>query len=108
MNPVNVQPDPTQPRPAQVRWVLLLTLNNARPVGAGADILLGVVQRALYPDATINEIRRELDYLQSRSLVSVTTLPTGLWIAKLERCGVDVAEYTVDCDPGIARPAKYW
>ena len=27
--------------------------------------------------------------------------------ADLTRHGVDVAEYTVDCEPGIARPAKY-
>ena len=24
------------------------------------------------------------------------------------RYGVDIAEYTIDCEPGIARPAKYW
>jgi len=108
MSSVNLQPDPSQPRPAQLRWVLLLTLNNARPLGAGPDILLGVVQKALFPDSTIIEIRRELDYLQSRGLVSVTDQPNGAWSAKLERYGVDVSEYTVDCDPGIARPKKYW
>ena len=108
MIPVNLQPDPSQPRPAQLRWVLLLTLNNARPLGAGPDILLGVVQKALFPDATLTEIRRELDYLQSRELLTVAELPYGSWNAKLERHGVDVAEYTVSCDPGIARPPKYW
>ena len=28
--------------------------------------------------------------------------------ARLARHGVDVSEYTVDCEPGVARPAKYW
>jgi len=30
------------------------------------------------------------------------------WFGKLTREGVDVVEYTVLCDPGIARPRKYW
>ena len=34
--------------------------------------------------------------------------PSGRWFAELNRHGTDVAEYTVECDPGIARPQKYW
>jgi len=30
------------------------------------------------------------------------------WTAELTRHGVDVVEYTVECEPGIARPKKYW
>jgi len=30
------------------------------------------------------------------------------WRAKLTRIGTDGGEYTAPCDPGIARPAKYW
>ena len=33
---------------------------------------------------------------------------SAAWFADLTRYGVDVAEYTVDCQPGVARPAKYW
>jgi hypothetical protein len=29
-------------------------------------------------------------------------------VRKLTRIGIDVVEYTVECDPGIARPKKYW
>lgn len=94
-------------RREQTRWVLLLALNNARPFGAFEAILLGVVQ-GVYPDATPLEVRRELDYLATRSLLKIEKSPSGPWRASLTRLGVDIAEYTVDCEPGIARPAKYW
>lgn len=94
-------------RREMMRWNIVLTLNNARPIGAAEELVLSVVQ-AISPDATPNEIRRELDYLEARELVEVTRSPHGHWHSKLTRTGVDLAEYTVDCDPGIARPAKYW
>ena len=90
-----------------IRWLILLTLNNARPVGAFESLVLSVAQSE-YPDATALELRRELDYLHGRELVRVDKQPSGKWRAELTRHGVDVAEYTVDCEPGIARPAKYW
>lgn len=90
-----------------LRWLILLTLNNARPMGAYEGPVLSVAQ-SVYPDATPLEMRRELDYLHDRELVKVRKEPSGLWHADLTRYGVDVAEYTVDCEPGIARPAKYW
>lgn len=90
-----------------VRWQILLTLNHARPIGAYEEVVLAVVQ-ASYPDATPLELRRELDYLFDRKLVELRKEPSGRWFADLTRYGTDVAEYTVDCDPGIARPAKYW
>ena len=34
--------------------------------------------------------------------------PQGRWFADLTRIGVDLAEYTIPCEPGIARPEKYW
>ncbi len=101
--------DASRPRHEQVRWILLLTLNNARPRGAGAETLVTVVQRSLYPDATVMEVRRELGYLASRRLVEVDEAPDGSWLAKLVHHGIDIAEYTIACEPGIARPPnKYW
>jgi hypothetical protein len=89
------------------RWTLILTLNNARPIGAAEELMLEVV-RAISKDATAQEVRRELEYLEDRRLVKIIREPAGRWLAKLTRDGVDVAEYTVDCDAGIARPEKYW
>lgn len=85
----------------------MLTLNNARPIGAYELLILSVAQSE-YPDATALELRRELDYLHDRELVKIDKQPSGKWFSELTRIGVDVAEYTVPCEPGIARPAKYW
>lgn len=99
--------DPARARRESMRWALLLTLNNARPVGAHEALILSTIQ-SIYPDATQMEQRRELDYLKDRQLVTIKVEPSGPWYADLTRLGVDIVEYTVDCQPGIARPAKYF
>ena len=101
------QIDHARVRREALRWLILLTLNNARPMGAFEGVVLSVAQ-AEYPDATALELRREMDYLGERDLVNLDKQPSGRWKADLTRFGVDVAEYTVVCEPGIARPAKYW
>jgi hypothetical protein len=101
------QIDHARLRREAIRWLILLTLNNARPVGAFESLVLTVAQSE-YPDATALELRRELDYLHGRELVTLDKQPSGRWFAVLTRQGVDVSEYTVVCEPGIARPAKYW
>jgi len=70
-------------------------------------VVLATIQ-GIYPDATALELRRELDYLADRSLVTLKKEPSGVWICGLTHYGVDIAEYTVECRPGIARPEKYW
>jgi len=102
-----MQIDMARTRRESLRWLILLTLNNARPIGAFEGTVLAVAQSE-YPDATAMELRRELDYLADRELVKLDKQPSGKWFAELTRHGVDVAEYTVACEPGIARPAKYW
>ncbi|PAT41202.1 hypothetical protein [Vandammella animalimorsus] len=99
--------DAARARREGLRWLILLTLNNARPLGSFDGLVLTVAQ-AEFPDATELEVRREMEYLQDRVLIEVQPKPDGRWFCKLTRHGVDVAEYTVDCEPGIARPAKYW
>jgi len=99
--------DNAKVRRESMRWNILLILNNARPVGAYEELVLATLQ-SIYPAATALEVRRELDYLADRRLVDVKREPSGRWFADLARYGIDVAEYTVDCDPGIARPQKYW
>lgn len=99
--------DPNKIRRETMRWNILLVLNNARPIGAFEELVLAAMQ-GMFPDASALEVRRELDYLADRELVDLRKEPSGRWFADLSRYGVDVAEYTVDCDPGIGRPAKYW
>ena len=99
--------DQAKVRREALRWLILLTLNNARPIGAFEGPILSVAQSE-YPDATPLELRRELDYLHDRELVRVDKQPSGRWFAELTRAGTDVSEYTIACEPGIARPTKYW
>ena len=104
---MNTTIDHARLRREALRWLVLLTLNVARPIGAFEGLVLSVAQSE-YPDATPLELRRERDYLAGRELVKLDKQPSGRWHADLTRNGVDVAEYTVNCEPGIARPAKYW
>ena len=101
------QIDHAKIRRETLRWLILLTLNNARPMGAQEGPILAVAQ-SMYPDATPLEMRREMGYLEDRDLVELNKAPSGPWHADLTRYGVDIAEYTIDCEPGIARPVKYW
>jgi len=90
------------------RWIILLTLNNARPMGTFDRTILQVL-RGEFADFSLDELRREIDYLRDRKLVDVTIPPDGgSWKCEINRYGVDVVEYTVEVEPGIARPAKYY
>lgn len=99
--------DAAKARRESLRWYILLTLNTSRPVDPHEAVVLSTIQ-GIYPDATAMELRRELDYLADRNLVTIRKQPSGPWICGLTRYGVDVAEYTIECEPGIARPEKYW
>ena len=100
-------PDPAKSRRELIRWHVMLSLNNARPVECHETVILSVIQ-ALFSDATAMELRRELQYLEERDLLTISRDPSGPWRALLTWHGIDIAEYTVDCQPGIARPVKYW
>lgn len=99
--------DVQRARRESMRWNLLQVLDNARPVQTSEQLILATI-RGIYPDATHLEVRRELDYLDDRKLVRIDKSPVGHWYAELTHYGVDVAEYSVDILPGIARPEKYW
>lgn len=100
--------DPNKVRREFQRWILLVALNNARAGGGASEALLLQVVQGEYADATPVEIRAQLDYLEERGLIKLDKRPDGRWIADIGRYGIDVVEYTVDVDPGIARPVKYW
>lgn len=99
MNPVQL----AHVRRGAMRWHLLTAINLSRPQGMYTSGLLPIIQ-SVYPDATEHELRRELDYLEERQLVKIHRDPLDRWMVELARFGIDVAEYTVECDPGIARP----
>jgi len=92
-----------------LRWLILATLNAARPLGAAEPLILSAIAGIPFR-VTALELRRELGYLEERGLASIdpASKESPSWHTKLTRAGVDVAEYTVPCDAGIARPRKYW
>lgn len=90
-----------------LRWQILVAVNASRPVPLNEQLMLSVLQDVPL-HLTPLELRRELDYLADRKLVELTGIHGPIWSATLTRFGVDVVEYTVDVDPGISRPVKYW
>lgn len=87
-----------------VRWHLLTIANTYRPGGVNVVAMLPILHTA-YPDATELEVRRQLDYLEGRELVKIAKDPLDNWVVDLTRAGIDVVEYTVNCEAGIARPS---
>lgn len=90
-----------------MRWNILLTLNNARPIGAYAELILAA-QQAVFPDATLKEIVIELDFLFRCECIELNKQPSGRFHADLSCAGINIVEFTIDCPVGIARPPKYW
>ncbi|HHE3720922.1 hypothetical protein ROV65_03290 [Pasteurella multocida] len=96
-----------QNKKEHIRWLILLTLDHARPIGAVESLLLSTIQ-TVPMQLTMIELRRELDYLQDKGLLEIKGRDTARWHAKLTSAGVDVVEYTAPAGNGIARPEKYW
>jgi len=90
-----------------LRWRIIQTLDVSRPYPLDEDVIMAAVGGEDMP-VTPRELRRELDYLDDRKLIQVTGKNMARWSAELTHHGVDVAGYTVECLPGIARPPKYW
>ncbi|WP_454902037.1 hypothetical protein [Aggregatibacter sp.] len=90
-----------------MRWRLLNTLHKAMPYTTSEQFLCDVMA-GIYPNVTPHEIRQQLEYLSDCKLVELTKQPHGVWFADINRLGVDIVEYTIDCQAGITRPEKYW
>lgn len=100
--------DHPKTRREYLRWLLLLCLNAARPHGCSEMLVLVSVRGAL-ADVRPDEIRAQLDYLDKRQLAKIDRSELRPhWIAELTREGIDVVEYSMDCEAGIARPRKYF
>ena len=88
------------------RWRILRILDAGRPARVSEQVILMALNDAEV-ELTPAALRRELDYLRDRGLVVLHDERTETWRASLTREGVDVVEYTVECEPGIARPPKW-
>lgn len=91
-----------------LRWLILQALYSAQPIGASEQVLHQAIVPS-QPLLTALELRRNLDYLAERELLTISGKgEQPFWFAKLTRHGIDLVEYTVPVEPGIGRPAKYW
>ena len=91
-------------RRENMRWHLLCAVNLSRPVGIYTEALLPIVQ-SVYGEATHQEVRRELDYLEAREMCVIARDPMDRWFVDLTRTGIDFVEYTIEGQPGVARPS---
>ena len=89
------------------RWELLRVLNVAGHIGATETMMFHALV-AQWVRTTREWVRNQLDYLESRDLIALERHDIRDWRAKLTRHGWDLTSYVVDCEPGIARPPKYW
>ena len=99
--------DMERARREQIRWLILVAVNAGRPEAVAEPLILSAIQ-GVPVQCTPLELRRELDYLEDRSLIELRRHEGAPWTADLTRHGVDFVEYTIDAQPGIARPKKYW
>jgi hypothetical protein len=89
------------------RWRILVTLNYGRPLRTNETIILRVLQDESMP-ITPHGLRNELGYLEARNLIKVHGKDSPIWSAELTRYGIDLVDYSIDCEPGIARPQKWY
>lgn len=94
--------DLTKIRREALRWLCLKTLCGDMRY-CGTDLALLNIARSEYPDATLTEMRHELQYLLLAKLLTLTE-KRSRWRLQLTQDGVDIAEYTIACPPAIGRP----
>jgi hypothetical protein len=89
----------------EARWRILRVLDIGRPRGLAESVIWRTLNDIELP-ITPQGVRRELHYLRGRGLVTISGEDAETLIAALTREGIDVVEYTVACQSGIARPPK--
>ena len=102
MNAINLE----QAQRGEVRWRILQTLNVGRPLGVSEQVILNVLADSSLR-VTVLDVRRELDYLRDRNLVTISGEERGVWLAELNADGVDVVEYTTEAPSGVSRPRRW-
>jgi hypothetical protein len=88
-----------------IRWIVLDALNYGRPFPIAEPIVLSVIRGAPM-QCTALELRRDLEYLEICRCLVLGRHEGAPWTAELTRAGIDIADYTVEVEPGIARPTR--
>jgi hypothetical protein len=90
----------------EARWRILRDIGRPNPVAE--TLIWRHLTDDLHLQITPHGLRRELDYLDERKLIKISGKEHPIWLSELTREGIDVIEYTIPCEAGIARPQKYW
>ncbi len=88
-----------------IRWAMLRTCRVGGHLGA-TEAMIKEVVAADYLGVDRMFVRDQLDYLAKRKLVEIERSEVEAWRVTLTRYGYDVADYQVDCEPGIRRPPR--
>jgi len=89
----------------EARWRILRVLDVGRPYPVVEQLIWRTLVDIKLP-ITPDGVRRELDYLESKQLITLSGREGGTWLAELTGYGVDVVEYEVPTPAGIARPPR--
>lgn len=89
----------------ETRWRVLRVLEASKGVACIDTIILRTVAAAT-PNITLGEVRREMQYLEDKGLISLEDKHASNWYASLTAQGLDVVEYTIPAPPGVGRPAR--
>ncbi len=90
----------------EIRWRILVGIDAGRPYAVAETILYRLLHDIKLPISG-QSLRKELDYLRERKLIEITDQQSSTWLVSLTRHGVDFVEYTIDAEPGIARPPRW-
>ncbi len=88
-----------------IRWLILLTISSACPSGTHENALVPVI-KSQYPDADLDEVRSNMEYLVRGGLILLDMSSTGPWFCMMRNEGMRFVYYATDVLPGIARPIK--
>lgn len=93
-------------RRKMVRYRILKILDAGRPLPVGENLIADILIDADL-DATQNDVRKALQYLQDKNYLAIEMPKRGVsthWSARLLPTGVDYIENIHIDDAGIARP----
>ena len=103
---MNHKPQITEQNLPHIRWDIIRTLRVGGHLGATERMIKDVLI-AGYIEVSDHFIRDQITYLEKRKLIDVSRSEIEPWRLTLTRHGYDIADYQVDCEPGIHRP-PHW
>lgn len=89
------------------RLRILQTLQLNRPNAMGDGLIRQVLKSDIDLAFTQSTIRKGLEYLEGRKLVTIESQDGALWIVKISADGIDYLDGLGDDIDGVARPSEF-